>query len=64
MLNDYRFLSDEEPTDEQLAELMSEVTKDVIERSRIAEIKFQEELHNQVLVTKEKWKFLFEKTND
>lgn len=32
-LNGYRFLSGQEPTDEMLAQLMSEVTRDAMERS-------------------------------
>lgn len=40
MDNSYRFLLDTEPTDEQLAELMSAVTKDVKERAETADKKF------------------------
>jgi flagellar biosynthesis/type III secretory pathway protein FliH len=36
----YRFLSDKEPTDKQLAGLMKEVLKDVKERAAAAKIKF------------------------
>jgi flagellar biosynthesis/type III secretory pathway protein FliH len=36
----YRFLSDNEPTDKQLADLMKEVLKDVKERAAAAKIKF------------------------
>jgi hypothetical protein len=46
-LDDYRFMSDEDPTDEQLAALMSEVTKDVKERWEVANKKFWDELNIQ-----------------
>ena len=47
-LNKYRFLSDGEPTDEQLSALMHEVGLEVKERARNAENKFWDELKSQV----------------
>jgi hypothetical protein len=38
----YRFLSDKEPTDKQLAGLMKEVLKDVKERAAAAQLKYQQ----------------------
>jgi hypothetical protein len=43
-INSYRFTSDDEPTDEQLTQLMKEVAIDVRKRAEIANKKFQEEL--------------------
>ena len=47
-LNKYRFLNDEEPTDEQLSALMHEVSLDVKERADIAEKKFWKVLDTQI----------------
>jgi hypothetical protein len=44
LIDSYRFTSDEEPTDEQLGQLMKEVGIDVRKRAEIANKKFQEEL--------------------
>ncbi len=44
LVDSYRFTSDEEPTDEQLGQLMKEVAIDVRKRAEIANKKFQEEL--------------------
>lgn len=43
-LNSYRFTSDEDPTDEQLKQIMKEVAIDVRKRAEKANQKFQEEL--------------------
>lgn len=43
-VNTYRFISDQEPTDEQLGQLMKEVAIDVRKRAEKASQKFQEEL--------------------
>ncbi len=37
----YSLLSEEEPTDEQLHEIMADALKDVIERSQKAEVAFK-----------------------
>lgn len=47
-LNDYRFLSDDEPTDEQLEMLMKEVGEDVRKRKLVADKKFREHLQLEV----------------
>lgn len=44
LVDSYRFTSDEEPTDEQLSQLMKEVAIDVRKRAEIANKRFQEEL--------------------
>jgi hypothetical protein len=51
----YNFLSDSEPTDEQLAELMREVGADVRRRAAEANRKFREEIHEQVRAAQENW---------
>lgn len=53
-LNDYRFLSDEEPTDEQLEQLMKEVGEEVRERKEKADKKFKEHLRLQVRLAHER----------
>lgn len=53
LVDNYRFTSDEEPTDEQLGRLMKEVAIDVRKRADIATKKFQEEL-NQLCLLKSK----------
>jgi hypothetical protein len=47
-LDDYRFLSDEDPTDEQLEMLMKEVGEDVRKRKLEADKKFREHLQLEV----------------
>ena len=44
MKNEYRFTSDEEPTDEQLHQLMQEVAIDVKKRAEKADKQFAEQL--------------------
>ena len=50
LVDSYRFTSDEEPSDEQLGQLMKEVAIDVRKRSEIANKKFQEELSQLCLL--------------
>jgi len=50
----YSFLSDEEPTDEQLEQLMREVGEDVRERKEIANQKFKEYMQLQVNLVRER----------
>jgi len=50
LLNSYRFTSDEEPTDEQLGQIMREVSIDVRKRAEIANKKFQEDLRQLCIV--------------
>lgn len=52
-LNSYRFTSDNEPSDEQLSQLMKEVAIDVRKRAETANKKFQEELR-QLCIAKAK----------
>lgn len=49
-MNSYRFTSDEEPTDEQLGQIMKEVAFDVRKRAEIANKKFQEELRQLCII--------------
>lgn len=53
LVDSYRFISDEEPTDEQLCQLMKEVAIDVRKRAEIANKKFQDELR-QLCILKTK----------
>jgi len=46
----YRFIYDEEPTDEQLNQIMKEVAIDVRKRAKIANKKFQDELQKLCLL--------------
>ena len=55
LLNSYRFTSDEDPTDEQLNQIMKEVAIDVRKRADSANRKFQEELR-QLCILKSKQK--------
>ena len=48
MQNNYSFLSDEEPTDKQLHELMQDVLIDVKKRSEIASKKLQDIQLNEI----------------
>ncbi|MFZ4725551.1 MAG: hypothetical protein ACOYMD_08895 [Paludibacter sp.] len=50
LLNSYRFTSDNDPTDEQLNQIMKEVAIDVRKRAEIANRKFQEELRQLCLL--------------
>ncbi len=49
IIDSYRFQSDVEPTDKQLALLMKEVAIDVRNRAEIANKKFQEDLRQLCL---------------
>ncbi len=49
IVDNYRFQSDEEPTEMQLAFLMKEVAIDVKLRAEVANKKFQEELRQLCL---------------
>lgn len=51
----YSFLSDDEPTDEQLAWLMHEVGEEVRRRGAETKLKLREEIHRQVLEAQERW---------
>jgi ribosomal protein L12E/L44/L45/RPP1/RPP2 len=58
----YSFLSDEEPTDEQLEELMQAVLVDVKDRAAKADEKFKALQKQQLSDTLKKWE-LKEKSN-
>jgi arsenate reductase-like glutaredoxin family protein len=51
----YSFLSDEEPTDEQLEALMQAVSEDVKERAAKADEKFKAMLKQQLEQTQKEW---------
>ena len=55
MVEHYSFLSDEEPTDEQLAWLMHEVGEEVRRLGAEDERNFREDLHQQVVEAQERW---------
>ena len=48
--NSYRFIYDEEPTDDQLHQIMKEVGIDVRKRAEIANKKFEDELQQLCLL--------------
>ncbi|MCX6258222.1 MAG: hypothetical protein NTW49_10065 [Bacteroidia bacterium] len=51
----YKFLSDYEPTDEQLHLLMQEVAAEVKRKARKSDEKFLEELQQLVRATQKHW---------
>ena len=51
----YSILSDDEPTDEQLADLMHEVSESVRERADVADKKFREEIRRRTREAIAKW---------
>ena len=50
LVDSYRFMSDYEPTDEQLSQLMKEVAIDVRKRAEIANRKFHDDLKQLCLL--------------
>lgn len=54
-LNSYRFASSEEPTDEMLAQIMSEVTADAIKRRKESEAKYIAKMEKQREILKSRW---------
>jgi ribosomal protein L28 len=60
----YSFLSDDEPTDEQLAWLMHEVGEEVRRSGAETKRKFREELHQQVVEAQERWAKMMAGTKD
>ena len=64
MDKNYSFLSDTEPTDEQLAWLMHEVGEEVRKQGVETNRKFREELHHQVVEAQERWAKLTAGKND
>jgi hypothetical protein len=52
-LNSYRFLSDEEPTDEQLEQLMKEVGEEARAQNEKANRKFKEYVQLQIKLVRE-----------
>jgi hypothetical protein len=51
----YRFTSDEEPTDEQLALLMQDASKEVRKKNAV----YQSEIYNNIAIEYEKVKKIF-----
>lgn len=54
-LNSYRFTSTEEPTDEMLAQIMSEVTNDAVERRRKSDAKYKDQMEAQRAILRSQW---------
>lgn len=54
-LNSYRFSSSEEPTDEMLSQIMSEVTADAIERRKESDAKYRAMMEKQREILKFRW---------
>lgn len=55
MQNNYSFLSDKEPTDNELHQLMQDVLVDVVKRSEIASKKFQDIQLNEIKEAKNRF---------
>lgn len=54
-LNSYRFTSQHEPTDEMLAQIMKEVTRDARLRSEEATSAYFSNMRKEALAVKAKW---------
>lgn len=54
-LNSYRFLSQEDPSDEMLAQIMSEVTTEALERKKKSDAKYHAEMERQRALLKSRW---------
>ena len=55
MQDKYRFTSDEEPTDDQLAQLMREVAVDVRLRNAKAQLELRTQVHKEVEAAKARY---------
>lgn len=54
-LNSYRFISEEEPTDEMLMQIMKEVTQEAVARQKLAMHRYQEEMERQRALLHARW---------
>ena len=54
-MNSYRFISGQEPSDEMLSQLMTEVTAEVIARRKKADEEYFSQMKRNVAAKREKW---------
>ena len=54
-MNSYRFVSGQEPSDEMLSQLMSEVAEEAVERRKRADDKYFSQMMRNVAAKKERW---------
>ena len=54
-MNSYRFISGQEPSDEMLSQLMTEVTTEVIARRKKADEEYFSQMKRNVATKREKW---------
>lgn len=54
-LNSYRFSSGEEPTDEMLSQIMTEVRTDAMKRRKESDLKYHAEMEKQRAALKAHW---------
>lgn len=54
-MNSYRFVSGQEPSDEMLSQLMSEVAEEAEERRKRADDEYFSQMRRNVAAKKERW---------
>ena len=54
-MNSYRFVSGQEPSDEMLSQLMSEVAKDAVERRKRADDEHFSHMRRNAAAKRERW---------
>ena len=54
-MNSYRFVSGQEPSDEMLSQLMSEVAEEAVERLKRADDEYFSQMRRNVAAKKERW---------
>ena len=54
-MNSYRFVSGQEPSDEMLSQLMSEVAEEAVERRKRADEAHFSQMRRNLAVKKERW---------
>ena len=54
-MNSYRFVSGQEPSDEMLSQLMSEVAEEAVERRKRADDEYFSQMRRNVAAKKERW---------
>ena len=54
-MNSYRFVSGQEPSDEMLSQLMSEVTEEAVERRKRADEEHFSQMKRNIAAKRERW---------
>ena len=54
-MNSYRFVSGQEPSDEMLSQLMSEVAKEAVERRKRADEEHFSQMKRNIAAKRERW---------